>query len=52
MSTTLIEAHNKLHKIVQSKNVTNSIIEKIKVFFRTVKTDRVEWQVGEDFYWL
>jgi predicted transcriptional regulator len=47
-----MECHSKLQKFVKAKNVTTSIIEKINSFFESIKTERVEWKTGPDFYWL
>lgn len=42
----------KLKKLGQSKNVNATILERINAFFESIRTDMIEWRVGQDFYWL
>jgi hypothetical protein len=46
------ECRGKLQELVRSKNVTNTILEKINAFFERVSTEQTEWRIGQDFYWL
>ena len=41
-----------LEQLVHSKDTTRTIIQRITAFFKEINTERVEWRVGDDFYWL
>jgi len=41
-----------LFKMVESKNVTRTIEARLVAYFESIKTYRMEWKVGLDFYWL
>ena len=46
------ETKVRLERLVQSKNVNSTILERINTLFEKIRTDMIEWKVGKDFYWL
>ena len=48
----LWEGKQLLEQLSQAKDSTTTIKKRITAFFKEINTERVDWRVGEDFYWL